>query len=288
MEDRRTLRSLTAAAALVGAMFCAACASSPDTESGAADDGGVPLPSAVLSPPDGAGMSGGAEADAAATDASGTGDAGAGDAGTDDAGTGADVADSGTNATPGAPTEAPRWFPAAGTVVRLAGLAPADNSHLFEQRTVTATDDGNLAMAVVIRGATDTDEDIARERYIVTVGDEDIRIALAPDALRAIPAAARELPRRPVKGAKWRTPSGECEVEAVGEDVVTFKGTRSGCVRVRLTTRTGSHSTRWFDPELGEIRREVRDRRGKLIAAWALCGTADPAADLYESVLLGE
>ena len=276
MEDRRTLRSLTAATALVGAMFCAACASSPDTESGAADDGGVPLPSAVLSPPDGAGMSGGADIDEAATDT------------TEVAGPAAAATDSGTEPTPETPTETPRWFPAAGTVVRLAGLAPADNSHLFEQRTVSATDDGNLAMAVVIRGATDTDEDIARERYIVTVGDEDIRIALAPDAVRAIPAAARELPRRPVKGAKWRTPSGECVVEAVGEDVITFEGTRSGCVRVRLTTRTGSHSTRWFDPELGEIRREVRDRRGKLIAAWALCGAADPAADRFESVLLGE
>ena len=34
--------------------------------------------------------------------------------------------------------------------------------------------------------------------------------------------------------------------------------------------------------------REVRDRRGKLIAAWALCGTTAPADDRYAAVLLGK
>jgi hypothetical protein len=171
--------------------------------------------------------------------------------------------------------------------VRLAGISPSDDEHLLEERTIAEADEGALSMMVVVRGADDSAEDVAQERYLVNVSKNDVRIALAPDALRVVPPAARELLRNPTKGAKWRTPAGRCVVEAVDVDTLTFTGTRSGCARVRFTTRTGSYSMRWFDPELGEIRREVHDRRGKLIAAWALCGAGKPAPERYAAVLLG-
>jgi len=264
VADRPALGSLISSAALCAAVLgaaglSAACGSTPVSES--ASDDSVPLPAVVLAPPVGA-------ADSAD-------------------GAGPDTADTPDAASSGASSVKPRWFPSAGAVVRLAGLSPADDSRLLEVRTVSAADGNALTMDVVIRASDGSDEDVARESYVVTVTDKDVRIALAPDAVRAVPKATRELPRDPRKGAKWRTPAGRCEVESVGEDVMTFTGTRSGCVRVRLTTRTGSHSTRWFDPDLGEIRREVRDRRGKLIAAWALCGAEPPAADRYAPVLLG-
>jgi hypothetical protein len=53
-----------------------------------------------------------------------------------------------------------------------------------------------------------------------------------------------------------------------------------------VTSPTGRITFRWFDPELGEIRREVLDRDDRILAAWALCGPEPPSVERCREVLL--
>ncbi len=281
----RTVRAGRGGALLVGLVVLCGCGSSPATD----EDGVVPLPPpATLSSPEGATATADAS-DGGAAPSSGP-DAGAPD-GADSAAPQAagsqetSAADAAAGATAdGGP---PRWFPAVGAVVRLAGIAPRDMEPMIETRTVRAGGGADLHELDVEVGAVGAPaEDVARETYLITVTDTEIRVALAPDPLRQIPPPARELPRKPVVGDAWDTPAGRCRIEAVEQDVTTFVGTRSGTVRVRVTSPTGRVTLRWFDPELGEIRREVLGRDEKVLAAWALCGPEPPPLDRCREVLI--
>lgn len=268
MAHRRALRILTRSVACgLVAAAAAACGSTPTAD----DDGGgdVPLPPrADLVTPEGP-----------------SGDATAGEGA--EYVPGAPAAPVPETPVAAVPEGAPRWFPPVGTVIRLAGIAPRDDRPLVETRTVRAGgDEDHLEVDVEVAGEGDGEDDVARETYLVTITDEELRVALAPDPLRRIPPPAREVPREPVVGQTWSTPAGVCRVEAVLQDVRTFDGTRTGCVRIRVTSPTGRATYRWFDPELGEIRREILDRDERIVAAWALCGEGWPGVERCREILL--
>ncbi len=272
------IRSLSACLAAALCLALTACAGLSDGEP-EGDDGesGVPLP-----PP--AKLAAAGDADTTTTPPTKTTDP---IAGSTETAASADPVDTPADPpTPVAPPP-PTWFPPAGHVVRLAGLAAEGGARYSETRTVRAGDGpGRFVVDIEIRRLDGSDPSPARESYEVDVQDDEIRIALAPDPLRAVPPPARELPVPPKADATWRTPAGTCRIVATDETVETFLGTRTGCARVVVAGPTGRRTMRWFDPQLGEVRRELRDRKGRVVAAWALCGTTDPAPDALRKLLI--
>ena len=264
----RTLRNAagTYATLLVGMALLTGCGSSPATEG---DDVHLPR-SADLAAPDGP--------DSATPPGV--------PAGPDTVGA-SDAADAPRE--PDAPRGLPRWMPPVGSTVRLAGISPRDMLPMVETRRVRAGgDDDRREVDVEVRTLGGEEADIARETYLVSISDDEVRVALAPDPVRQVPGPTRELPREPVVGMAWHTPAGDCRVEAIQQNVVTFEGTRTGCVRIRVTSPTGRITFRWFDPDLGEVRREILDLEEKVLAAWALCGAEAPSVDRCREVLLSE
>ncbi len=185
------------------------------------------------------------------------------------------AAGTGAAATGAAETAVPapdaRWCLGAGAVARFALLDVAAGSVRVEERTARAVE-GGVEIAVAVDGQ-------AAARLRASVADDEVLVALAPDELRDVPPPVRELPRPPTAGAAWDTPAARCVVEETGVRVTTAVGERSGCARVRVTPHAGGgHSLRWFDPELGEVRRETYDRRGRLVAGRVLCSATAPDA----------
>ena len=266
------LETRTCATLLLSVALLAACSSSPAT-----GGDGVPLPpSADLSSPGGSGGSAvdGTEGGAATPLP---------------APTRTDTPSASDTAATDAPSGPPRWFPPVGSTVRLAGISPRDMLPMLETRHVRAGDgDDRHELDVEVTAVGGAEEDVARETYLVRISDDEIRVALAPDPVRRVPGPTRGLPREPVVGMAWHTPAGDCRVEAIQQDVVTFEETRTGCVRIRVTSPTGRTTFRWFDPQLGEVRREILDLEHKVLAAWALCGAEVPSVDRCREVLLSD
>lgn len=67
-------------------------------------------------------------------------------------------------------------------------------------------------------------------------------------------------------GTKWVMKSGDgvvdCEVTAI-EDVLCEATTYAGCLKVESAPQAGSTETRWFSPETGLVKTEVRGPRYK-------------------------